>query len=109
MIIQSINPSSGAPPVGYVSNGVPGVVANSSNAAPTLPQPSSQQLKSAVDSINQAMRQSNNSLEFSVDPSTKEPVVTMMDTATGQVINQYPSKEAIAISQENSSNGRVYC
>ncbi len=102
MIIQNINSSSGAPPVGYVSNGVPSVVANASNAEPAIKQPSSQQLQSAVDGINQAMQQSNSSLEFSVNPSTKEPVVTMVDTATGQMISQYPSKVAIAIAQEIS-------
>ena len=100
MIIQNINSSLGAPPVGYASNGVPASVVNTQNANSTLQQPSPQQEQSAVDGINQAMQQSNSSLQFSVNPSTKEPVVTMVDTATGQVISQYPSKEAIAIAQE---------
>ncbi len=102
MIIQNINSSSGAPPspVGYVSNGVPSGVSSTANAAPASQQPSPQQLQSAVNGINQAMQQSNNSLQFSVDPGTKEPIVSMVDTATGQVISQYPSKEAIAIAQE---------
>ena len=105
MIIQNINSSSGAPPVGYVSNDVPEGVANTSHATPTLPadpaspQPSSQQLQSAVDSINQAMQQSNSSVQFTVSPGAKEPVVTMVDTGTGQVIRQLPSKEVIAIAQ----------
>jgi flagellar protein FlaG len=102
MIIQNINSSSDVPPAGYVSNGVPRVVANASSVEPAIQQPSSQQLQSAVDGINQAMQSSNSSLEFSVNPGTKEPVVTMVDTATGQIISQYPSKEAIAISQEIS-------
>lgn len=62
-------------------------------------QPSDQQLKAAVDNINQAMRQSNKSLELSIDTSTKKPVVKMIDSETGELLRQYPSKEVLAIAQ----------
>lgn len=55
------------------------------------------QLKSAVDIINHAMQQSHQNLEFSVDSSTKTPVVKMTDSTTGQVISQFPSEAALAI------------
>ncbi len=98
MIIQSISTSPGASPARLVSNDAPLVVAD----APTksVPQPpSAEQLKSAVDSINKAMKQSNQNLEFSVDPTTKTPVVKMMDTETGKVISQFPSEAVLAIAQ----------
>ena len=49
--------------------------------------------------VNKALQQSNLSLEFSVDPSTKTPVIKMMDSQSGKVIRQYPSEEVIAIAQ----------
>ncbi|MBZ0105903.1 MAG: flagellar protein FlaG [Sulfuricella denitrificans] len=62
-------------------------------------QPTTEQLKGAVDSINQAMRQSNRGLEFSVDSATKRPIVKMVDMETGEVIRQIPSDETLAISR----------
>jgi flagellar protein FlaG len=45
------------------------------------------------------MQHSNQSLEFSVDPNTKTPVVKMTDTETGKVITQFPSEAVLAIAQ----------
>jgi flagellar protein FlaG len=98
MIIQNISAGQDALPVRPISNDVPAVVAHTSTQAPPQ-QPSPEQLKNAVASINQAMRLSNRSLEFSVDPNTKAPVVKLTDTETGALISQYPSKEVLAIAQ----------
>ncbi|BBP00871.1 flagellar protein FlaG [Sulfuriferula nivalis] len=57
----------------------------------------SQQLHAAVDTMNHAMAQSNQSLQFSVDTETKRPVVTVVDSQTGDVIMQFPSKAILAI------------
>lgn len=65
--------------------------------APT--QASAAELKSAVAAINQAMRQSNRDLEFSVDTDTRKTVVKMVDTSTGELIRQFPTEEALAISR----------
>lgn len=61
--------------------------------------PTPEQLKDAVKIINQALQQSNQSLEFSVDSTTKTPVVKLTDTATGEVIRQFPTQQTLAISQ----------
>jgi flagellar protein FlaG len=98
MIIQNVNASQGASPARLVSNDAPVVVADPPIHVAAQP-PSSEQLKSAVDHINRAMQQSSQSLEFSVDPSTKTPVVKMMDTETGKVITQFPSEQVLAIAQ----------
>jgi len=98
MIIQSASSVQGASPARLVSNDAPVVVPEA--AAPATPQPpTADQLKRAVESINKAMVQSNQSLEFSVDPNTKTPVVKVTDTETGRVISQYPSEQVLAIAQ----------
>lgn len=62
-------------------------------------QASVEELKSAVAAINQAMRQSNRNLEFSVDTDTQKTVVRMVDTSTGELIRQFPSEATLAISR----------
>ena len=98
MLIQNVNNVLQTPqPIRLPSDGAPKVAEAAPQALPQ--QPSTQQLKSAVDSINQAMRQANRSVELSVDSSTKKPVVKMMDSETGELIRQYPSEEVLAIAQ----------
>ena len=96
MLIQNTNTNQAAQPVRRVSDDAPKVVAKTTEQV-IPPQPSSQQLKSAVDNINQAMRQSNQNLQLSVDPDTKTPIVKMVDTQTGELIRQFPSEAVLAI------------
>jgi flagellar protein FlaG len=111
MIIQNISAGQGSLSVRSVGNDAPAVVndspavANNPPVVATQPvqataqPPTAAQLKSAVDSINRALQQSNQSLEFSVDPTTKTSIVKMMDKETGKVISQYPSEQVLAIAQ----------
>lgn len=109
MNIQSVNASQSALPARLVGNDGPAVAVAAQSAETaaqppvaaqaTAQPPTAAQLKSAVDSINRALQQSNKSLEFSVDPTTKTPVVKMLDKETGQVISQYPSEQVLAIAQ----------
>lgn len=62
-------------------------------------QPSAEELNTAVATLNKAMQQSNQNLEFSVDTDTKKVVVKMVDTSTGKLIRQFPSEETLAISR----------
>ena len=96
MIIQNTNTNQAVLPVRRVSDDAPKVVANTPEQVPPQ-QPSSQQLKNAVDDINQAMRQSKQNLELSIDPDTKTPIVKMVDTETGELIRQFPSEAVLAI------------
>ncbi len=117
MLIQNTSNMAQAPqPARLASDGAPvAVVAMPSNVeakpsvTPELPQtaakqaadqqPSAAQLQNVVDSINKALQQSNKNLEFTVDESTKKSVVKLVDTETGDVIRQFPSEEALAISR----------
>lgn len=72
-------------------------------------QPSVPQLKNAVDSINKFLQQSNRNIQFSVDADTQRTVVKLIDSDTGDVIRQYPSKEVLEISRsiENMQQGML--
>jgi flagellar protein FlaG len=117
MLIQNTSNMAQAPqPARQANDSVPNVVvATPSNvgANPSakleLPQiavpqvaeqePSPEQLKSVLDNINRTLRQSNRNLEFSIDEATKRNMVKVVDTETGDVIRQFPSEEALAISR----------
>lgn len=60
---------------------------------------SAEELKKAVEALNQVLRQSHHSLEFSVDSDTHRPIVRLLDTETGELIRQFPSEETLAISR----------
>jgi len=113
MLIQ--NTSSAASASGHTSDSAPVVVAAPhTQAAPVeLPQvaakaaadaksapPTPAQLQSAVDNINRAMRQNNSNVEFSIDKDTRQSVVRVVDSQSGDVIRQFPSEEVMAIARE---------
>lgn len=57
------------------------------------------QVQAAVDKLNKAMGKSNVNLEFSIDKNTKQTLIKVVDSKTGETIKQFPSEEAIAISK----------
>ena len=62
-------------------------------------QPSTTQLKSAVDNINQMLKQTNKGVEFSVDDSTKKSIIKVVDSTTGDLIRQFPSEEGLSLTR----------
>lgn len=64
-----------------------------------VPAPTAAQVQSAVDSINKAMLKNSSNLEFSIDHDTKQMVVKVVESRTGDVIRQFPSEEVLAISR----------
>ncbi len=98
MIIHNTSTNSAQPFVRPVSDDAPKVAVDTAKQAPAH-EPSSQQLQAAVASMNRVMQISNQNLKFSLDPSTKEPVVQVVDTETGDLIRQIPSKEALAVAE----------
>lgn len=117
MLIQNVSNMAQAPqPARLASDGAPvAVVATPSNvqAQPgvslELPQTAvtqvaeqqatAAQLKNVVENINKALKQSNKNLEFTIDSDTKRSIVKLVDSETGDVIRQFPSEEALAISK----------
>lgn len=108
MLIQ--NTSSGISAAGFAGDG--GSVSVASPSVRTAPvglpptpakqapvQPTEAELKSAVDTINRVMQQGNSNVEFSIDKDTKQTVVKVVDSQSGQVIRQFPSHEVLAVSR----------
>mgnify|MGYP000444468673 CR=1 FL=1 len=50
-----------------------------------------------VDELNQLLESNNRSLEFSIDDSTEEIIVTVIDTETQEKILQYPSEDMLTL------------
>ncbi|MEA5097612.1 MAG: flagellar protein FlaG [Burkholderiaceae bacterium] len=61
--------------------------------------PSLDQVKQAVQEINNSMRNNSHALEFSVDNDSERTVVKVVDKQTQKVIRQIPSEEALAIAK----------
>ncbi len=120
MLIQSTSNLAQASPTnkissnGLINDGKPIAVPSSSSNNPVqsgvpleLPQVAvaqvaeqqiSSQLQNATDNVNKVLKQSNKSLEFSVDTGTQKSIVKLIDTDTGDLIRQYPTEEMLAIS-----------
>ncbi len=60
---------------------------------------SAAQTKAAVASLNQAAQFVSRGVTFSIDQSTKETVVKVVESGTGTVIKQIPSQQALDIAQ----------
>jgi len=57
-------------------------------------------IHAAVAQLNASMKLAGTKLSFSVDSITKQTVVTVVDSETGQVIRQIPSEAMLKISQQ---------
>ncbi|MDO8206589.1 MAG: flagellar protein FlaG [Gallionella sp.] len=111
MLIQNIsNTSHIYEPTRSAGDGSPAIAANSTihtaasqtvtDIKPTTDQKTSEfQLQSAVENTNKAMQASNKNLSFSVDTDTKQAVVKLTDSVTGDVIGQFPTEQMLAISK----------
>ena len=107
MLIQNVNNAQAASPLSGTTHAAPSadqaaVVAAVNKALETQPagnQPNKAQLQEAVDNINNSLLRGNTNLHFSIDQDSHKPVVKVIDSKSGDVIKQFPSKEAIAIAQ----------
>ncbi len=57
------------------------------------------QLADAIKEIEIAVQAKANNLQFSVDDTTGRTIVTVVDSATGDMIRQLPSEEVLAIAR----------
>jgi flagellar protein FlaG len=64
-----------------------------------VPPVSEADVRQATDTINRFMASASRSLAFSVDDDSGKIVVKVIDPSTKEVIRQFPSEEAIAISK----------
>jgi flagellar protein FlaG len=69
--------------------------ASESQATPPTPE----QLKQAVDSINQAFSAMSSDIQFSIDQDSNRAIIKVVDQKTKEVVRQIPSAEALAIAK----------
>lgn len=65
----------------------------------TATTPSLEQVKQAVQEINNSMRIQSHGLEFSIDDESDRTIVKVIDKQTEEVIKQIPSEETLAIAK----------
>ncbi|MBW8067460.1 MAG: flagellar biosynthesis protein FlaG [Ferrovum sp.] len=106
MVIQSVNPT-GVPaatgavlptPSGDSPPSTAGTAAAASNPVTSGQAAPSAQVNGAVHTLNQSPFL-NRDLTFSVDKTTHETVVKVVEARTGAVIAQIPSRQALSIAQ----------
>jgi flagellar protein FlaG len=88
----NVTPGSSTPPVG--STAVPQSSPSAGGVTVTAAQ-----LQSAIASSNQVFSQTGSNVELSYDDKAQETVIKLVDTKSGDVLRQYPSKEVLAIAQ----------
>jgi len=73
--------------------------------------PSLKEIADVTVAVNKFFNVTQRNLEFSVDDSTDEVVMSLVDKTTGEVIRQFPSEEALDMLQrlqELQSNTGVF-
>ena len=99
-------PAAPAPPAAIVRSAAP----EQTQAAPDTPVTpvtetrgtSAEDIKldQAVEAINRFLKPVASSIEFSVDQNSGRTIVQVIDTDTQDVLRQFPSKQALAMSHE---------
>ncbi len=69
--------------------------------SPVLPTPdlTPEAITAAVQSVNAYVESVSSSIQFSIDQDSGRTIVKMVDTATDEVLRQFPSEEMLAISK----------
>ena len=104
MSIQSLNGAVGNPPQPAQARSNPAPVPD---AVVTLPQapvqsaprqpPVQEQLQQALEKLKQAVPTKSSALQFSLDESSGQTIARVVDSETGELIRQIPSKELLEI------------
>jgi len=69
--------------------------------------PEIQDVKEAVESIQHFIESAQRNLEFSIDESTDQVVVKVINKASGELIRQMPSEEALQLAQRMKEDNPV--
>jgi flagellar protein FlaG len=79
--------------------------ASAGAAKGTDPTPSDDQVDKAVADLNKVAQEKTPGIEFSIDPDSKRTIIQVVDQSTKQVLQQFPSKEALAIAKSFDESG----
>ncbi len=78
---------------------VPVAAAVASGQAAAEQRPSPEQLKAAVDSVNEAIKSRNAQIQFEIDDKTSQVITRIVDKSTGELIRQIPTEEVVRIAR----------
>jgi flagellar protein FlaG len=108
MQVQALDASTPPPPAGLGGAGVAAgssnvaggaVVATDTNPKQTPTNASAQQVQDAVAKANTSLQSIPTSLQFQIDPASKQVVVQLVDTADNTVLRQVPTAEVLEIAK----------
>lgn len=63
------------------------------------PQPSAQQIQADLARVNQQLAGSNREMQMQVDRATGLTIVTVRNSQTGEVLQQFPSSDSVHLAQ----------
>jgi len=88
------------------SNTVPVSADKSDDVTKELP---TENVKTAVEEVNAFMQSMQRNLSFRVDEDLGEPIISVMDLETNEVIRQIPSEELLVIRKKmDDANGTLF-
>lgn len=90
-------PSSATPPASRAGGAIsgPGAAVAASAAASVDPA----ELKNSVDAINRFLKV-NSEVQFSIDDSSGQSVIKVIDTETKKILRQFPTQQALEIGKD---------
>jgi flagellar protein FlaG len=86
-------------PVASNSSNVASVKSSQSQPAVSVAAVTDEQVAQALEQIKDALGNMTQDLNFSIDEETGKTVVKIIDTASQEVIRQFPTEDAIAIAR----------
>ena len=106
MGIQSLNGAIGSSPQPAQTRSDPAPVPVAAVKLPEAPvqsvqraKPAQEELRHALETLKQAVPMRASALQFSLDESSGQTIARVVDSETGEVIRQIPSKELLEIAQ----------
>jgi uncharacterized FlaG/YvyC family protein len=67
--------------------------------APKAPPPSAQQIQADLSKVNAQLASSNRVMQTQVDRATGLTIVTVRNSTTGEVLQQFPSEDSVHLAQ----------
>jgi uncharacterized FlaG/YvyC family protein len=68
-------------------------------AAPTVPAPSAQQIQADFNKVNAQLASENRVIQMQVDRATGLTIVTVRNSTTGEVLQQFPGADSVHLAQ----------
>ncbi len=71
----------------------------SGQPAPSSAAPSAEEVRAALQRVNEHLAATDRLIELQVDPETHLTIATIRDSSTGEVLQQYPAADSLHLAQ----------